>query len=68
MIAAPAVDPSKVEPAIAGWIAERLVPKVLVASQTKVIEAIVDADGVMIPCTPVVTVEPNDSSDACINS
>ena len=39
-------------------MADRLVPKLVVASQTKVIEVAVDAAGEMVPCTPVVTVEP----------
>lgn len=54
----PTVDPSAVEPSIATWVRDRLVPKLLVASQTRVLEAIVDRRGHMLPCTPVVTVEP----------
>ena len=37
-----------------------MVPKVLVASQTKVIEAVVDEAGRAVPGTPVVSVEPTD--------
>ncbi|MGH2684553.1 MAG: hypothetical protein ACRDJP_03695, partial [Actinomycetota bacterium] len=33
----------------------RLVPKVLVATQTRVIEAVVDEEGAWLPCTPVIT-------------
>jgi hypothetical protein len=36
------------------------VPKVLVATQTKVIEAVVDEAGAWLPCTPVLTVVPVD--------
>ena len=54
----PSVELDRVDPAIAGWIRARLVPKVLVASQTKVIEAVVDEAGGMIPSVPVVSVEP----------
>ncbi len=54
----PAVDPAAVTPEIRDWIADRLRPKLLVASQTKVIEVVVDAEGVLVPCTPVVSVEP----------
>jgi len=39
-------------------VADRLRPKVLVASQTRVIEAIVDPRGGLLPCTPVISVEP----------
>ena len=56
--AAPSVVLDRIDPKVAGWFADRLVPKVLVASQTQVIEAIVDPDGVRLPCTPVVSVEP----------
>lgn len=54
----PGVDPDRVDPAIAGWVRARLVPKLLVASQTKTIEVVVDPDGSRVPCTPVVSVEP----------
>ncbi len=54
----PSVDLDRVDPAIADWIQARLVPKVLVASQTKVIEAIVDEVGCTVPSVPVVSVEP----------
>ena len=54
----PTVDPTAVDSAIVGWVADRLVPKLMVASQTKVLEVAIDADGDMVPCTPVVTVEP----------
>ncbi len=44
------------DPRIAGWLDQRLHPKVLVATQTKVIEAVVDDTGDVAPCTPVVAV------------
>lgn len=43
-------------PRIASWVHDRLEPKVLVATQTKVVEAVVDLDGDMVPSTPVVAV------------
>ena len=43
---APSVLLDRVDPSIDAWIRDRLVPKVLVASQTRVIEAIVDPDHV----------------------
>jgi hypothetical protein len=55
----PGVDLDQVDPSIQGWIEARLVPKLLLASQTKTIEAVVDTTGTMVPCTPVVSVEPN---------
>ncbi|MEZ6318276.1 MAG: hypothetical protein R3B49_05900 [Phycisphaerales bacterium] len=45
------------------WITSRLVPKILLATQTRVIEALVDADGVYLPSTPVISVLPRDPRD-----
>lgn len=44
-------------PKVARWVRGRLVPKVLVATQTKVIEAIADPAGRCVPVTPLVSVE-----------
>jgi hypothetical protein len=43
-------------------VADRLTPKLVVASQTRVVEVAIDATGDMVPCTPVVTVEPLDGA------
>jgi hypothetical protein len=40
------------------------VPKILVASQTKVIEAVADPDGTWLPGVPVVSVMPTDTDGA----
>jgi SAM-dependent methyltransferase len=61
----PAVDLVGVaadDPRVASWFRARLQPKVLVAPQTRVVEAAVDADGAHLPATPLVAVEPR--SDA----
>lgn len=57
----PAVDLSAVEAAdghLAQWAADRLQPKVLLATQTRVLEVVADPDGVHLPITPVISVEP----------
>ncbi len=41
------------------WATARLVPKVLVATQTRVLEALADPEGTILPCTPVVSVIPD---------
>ncbi len=46
------------QPRVAAWAAARQVPKVLVATQTKVIEAVADSTGALVPVTPVISVEP----------
>ena len=43
-------------PRVAEWLGRLLVPKVLVATQTPVIEAVADPDGTLVPLTPVIAV------------
>lgn len=45
------------------WVAGRLVPKVLLATQTAVLEAIPDPGGLLLPMVPVVSVIPRDPDD-----
>lgn len=52
----PRVDLGRLSEPMAGWARRRLVPKVLVATQTRVLEAIVDADGMLVPSVPIITV------------
>ncbi|MCH2147842.1 MAG: N-6 DNA methylase [Phycisphaerales bacterium] len=44
------------------WTAQRLVPKLLLATQTKVLEVCVDPHGAFLPLTPLVTVQPHDAA------
>jgi hypothetical protein len=60
---APRVPIESLPPALQAWAASRLVPKVLVATQTRVIEAAVDAAGAWLPSVPVITVAPRDGAD-----
>ncbi|HEY5155067.1 MAG TPA: hypothetical protein VIJ47_10065, partial [Acidimicrobiales bacterium] len=58
---APVVDMERLQagkPSLAGWGAERRVPKVVVATQTRVIEAAVDEDGSWWPSVPTIAVTP----------
>ncbi len=50
-------------PRAADWVRRRSRPKVLVATQTRVVEAVADPVGDWIPVTPVVSVEPHDPGD-----
>ncbi len=62
----PVVDVDAVrrsDPRLARWLDQVLQPKVVVASQTRVVEAGADRDGTWVPCTPVVSVVPNDPAD-----
>lgn len=59
----PVVDPMALETVggrVARWVSDRLVPKVLVATQSRVVEAVADPSGEMIPMTPVISVEPRE--------
>ncbi len=58
---APVVDPAAVADEVADWIAARNRPKLLVATQTRVVEAMVDPEGSAVPLTPLITVEPDPS-------
>ena len=53
----PRVQLDLLSDALRMWAARRMVPKVLVATQTKVLEAIVDEDGSLLPSVPVITIE-----------
>ena len=52
----PRVDLDRLAPPMREWAGRRLVPKVLVATQTRVLEAVVDEAGDLLPSVPVVTV------------
>ncbi len=60
---APRVALDGLSPAIAAWAASRLVPKLLVATQSKVLEACVDEAGAWLPSVPVLTVTPHAGID-----
>ncbi|MBS1836646.1 MAG: hypothetical protein JST64_03015 [Actinobacteria bacterium] len=45
-------------PRVAEWVGARSVPKVMVATQTRIPEAVADPTGRFVPVTPVVSVEP----------
>lgn len=48
------------DPDLGRWADDRRRPKVLVATQTRIIEAWVDTAGHAVPATPVISVEPED--------
>lgn len=60
-VVAPRVDLAALgeqSPRVARWARDRLVPKVLVATQTRAVEAVADPDGSCVPMTPTISVEP----------
>ena len=48
------------DPKLGQWADARLRPKLLVATQTRVVEAWVDEQGTALPVTPVLSIEPDD--------
>jgi len=56
----PMVDVARLgaSPAMRAWLEARRVPKVLVATQTRVIEAWIDADGDTVPLVPLLVATP----------
>ena len=50
-------------PRVAGWAWRLRVPKVVVATQTRVVECVTDAVGDLLPLTPTIAVVPNDPRD-----
>lgn len=60
---APRVDLDALAPSVRRWFDAQLVPKVLVASQTRVIESVADPDGAWLPAVPVVSVRPRPGVD-----
>ncbi len=63
---APVVDLEDVsagDPEVGRWFAERRRPKLLVASQTAVVEVVVDLTGDLAPVTPLIVVEPTGTGE-----
>jgi hypothetical protein len=65
VLARPVVDLAALatgDPRLAAWVRARRVPKVVVASQTPVVEAAVDAGGRWVPSVPLVALIPRGSA------
>ena len=57
---APRLDVSALDEKMAAWAEKRLVPKVLIANQTPIVEAVCDPSGAWLPGVPVVAAYPAD--------
>lgn len=57
---APRLDRERIEEetALGPWLRARLTPKVLLATQTRVLEPLLDLRGELVPCVPVITITP----------
>ena len=54
----PRVDLDKLDGRFSDWARRKLVPKVLVANQTSLVEAVADVDGAWIPGVPITSITP----------
>ncbi len=61
--ARPTVELARLAPPLRRWADSMLVPKVLVANQTRVVEAVVDEAGAWLPGVPALTARPADGVD-----
>ena len=59
----PVVDVAKTEGRAARWATAQAGPKLIVASQTKVVEAVVDPDGSLLAGVPAIVVRPRDATE-----
>ena len=59
----PTVDLARLSTPMRRWAETMLVPKVVVANQTRVIEAVADSDGTWIPGVPLISARPDGSTD-----
>jgi len=59
----PRVDLTRLTGRFPAWAQRKLVPKVLIANQTRVIEAVADPDGRWLPGVPVTTATPTGGAD-----
>ncbi|WP_040493729.1 HsdM family class I SAM-dependent methyltransferase [Ilumatobacter nonamiensis] len=55
---APRIDLAALDPRMSAWADKRLVPKVLIANQTPIVEAVCDPSGDWLPGVPVVAAYP----------
>ncbi len=60
----PRIDLAALDPKMRSWADRRLVPKVLIANQTSILEAVCDPDGSWLPGVPVVAAYPDDVETA----
>lgn len=54
---------AQADPRLGAWARDRLVPKIVVATQTRVLEVAADPDGCWYPLTPTISLQPVETSD-----
>jgi hypothetical protein len=59
----PRVEVSRLEPKMLSWATRMAMPKILVATQTKIVELFVDDAGILLPSIPIASVFPKEGID-----
>ncbi len=59
----PRIDLDQLHGRFSAWATRKLVPKVIVANQTRIVEAVADVAGAWLPGVPTTTVIPDDPND-----
>ncbi len=54
----PVVDLEVLAPEVCRWVEQRLVPKVVLATQSRLLEPVIDRTGRLVPSTPLIAVTP----------
>lgn len=62
---APRIDRERMrtDGTLSDWITSRLIPKLILATQTKVLEVFVDETGRFVPSLPLITIAPHTATD-----
>lgn len=52
----PVIEPEKLDPKVRRWLDNQMRPKVVLPTQSKVLEPLIDVDGRIVPATPVLAI------------
>jgi hypothetical protein len=52
----PCIDVERLDPKVAGWVDRQLRPKVVLATQSPILEPLLDRSGRLVPATPLIAV------------
>lgn len=62
----PVVDRSSLEPKVLRWVERQAKPKVVLATQSKILEPLIDWDGTLVPMTPLIAVHADQGNLAMV--
>ena len=62
----PTIDLAQLDAKVRSWTERRLTPKVVLATQSKLLEPVLDWDGILVPATPLVSVHAASDDDLAL--